>query len=184
MSSPSLRFNQPRGNSEASARRALAGLSNSINQAVSEILDTASGPATGSIVYMTSNTSFATATYTKIGYDGEIRDVPGWHDNAVNNTRITVDAAGVYLVTGMVTWSAGTTTTPNYYRLLVNNSTIMEWEFPTNGAAARAGHSFSGYADVAAGDYLEISAQHGESGPLNMIGGSGKTWLMVRYLGA
>lgn len=183
MSFTSIRFKQPRGNNQPSARRALAQLSGSVNQAASEILD-AAGSQVFSIVYMTSNTSFSTGVFTAIAYDAEIRDTNSWHDNATNNTRVTVSSDGIYEVVGMVTWSNGTTSTPCYYKLLVNGSETIRWEFPTNGASSRAGHSFTGYADLATGDYIEISAQHGESGPLNMIGGSGKTWLLVRYLGA
>jgi hypothetical protein len=181
-------INLPRGSTPQSQARTLAALSQKINGAIDaaivEAVSQASGTSVMAIVYMTSNTSVATATYATIAYDGEIRDTDGWHSNVTNNTRITVVDAGVYEVVGMVTWDNGTTSTPCYYKLLVNGSETMRWEFPTNGAAARAGHSFSGYADLTAGQYIEISAQHGESGPLNLVGGSGKTWLKVRYLGA
>ena len=43
---------------------------------------------------------------TAIGFTSEDFDVPAWHSNTTNNTRITPDVAGVYLVTANVEFAA------------------------------------------------------------------------------
>ncbi len=76
-------------------------------------------------VKRTAGQSINTGTETAINFTAENFDTDGFHDNAVNNERLTVPAGlgGVYLVSAQVGWS--TSTIARYTaRLYKNGSTF------------------------------------------------------------
>lgn len=50
----------------------------------------------------------ADATQLVLAFNSERYDTNGMHDTAVNNSRITINTAGLYLVTAQVDWAPGT----------------------------------------------------------------------------
>ena len=58
----------------------------------------------GCKVYASSATSISNAAYTSIAWDGESWDTDSFHDNATNNTRVTIPASmgGKYRLTGII----------------------------------------------------------------------------------
>lgn len=54
----------------------------------------------------TANLSVANNVQTVVPFDAEAYDTNGMHDNAVNNSRITFNVAGLYLLTGTAEFTA------------------------------------------------------------------------------
>jgi hypothetical protein len=137
----------------------------------------------GASVYKTSNQAVTTATTTTITWNAESFDTNGFHDNSVNNERMTIPAgyAGKYAITGLISWGSSA----NGYRV----SEIFK-----NGSYA--GFTWSGamqgyYAvtvikilDLAVGDYIEIKGYQNSGGNLNAAGGDGESYFQIQFLGA
>jgi hypothetical protein len=119
------------------------------------------GPFGGCAVFRTAATAgIVTATITPIIFDSEEFDDSGYHDNAVNPTRLTIPATGVYSVTGSAQWDANTTNQRGLWVQLNGTDT------PTNrkGGQYRGGLAGGDMQDVAlilsltAGDFIELMA--------------------------
>jgi len=59
------------------------------------------------------------SAFPAVAWDAEEYDTDNYHDNATNNTRLTVPADGHYIVGGEVTLTAGTLTTSEYIRISI-----------------------------------------------------------------
>lgn len=57
-------------------------------------------------VYNNANISIPNATYTALQFNSEDFDTDNMHDNTTNNTRLTCKTAGIYLITGSVSFMA------------------------------------------------------------------------------
>lgn len=187
MTFPSIRFKQPRGNNDPSARRAFANLSGAINQATSEILDAVSNASNYySRIYRSSDVSvgpFGIVSWVGISWNAETSDSPGWHDNATNPTRVTVDQTGMYTVTGMISWD-GTASTPVATRIQVNGTTDYFVEHNVV-SVSTYGTTFTLAMSLTAGDYFEVAVRQGAGvGTATVKGGERLTWLFTQYLGA
>ena len=133
-------------------------------------------PASGSTfvgcsVKKSTNKTISTATWTKVDFDSENFDTNGFHDNATNNTRLTIPTGqgGYYLIT----WNA----------LFAANNTGYRATCITKNNAAVAGSSSNaiggiavGYTPVGqqfvlnltAGDYIEMQVEQTSGGNLTL----------------
>lgn len=118
-------------------------------------------------------------TVTPIGFDSEINDVPGWHA-ALNNSRITVDAEGWYLLTGVIEWTANTTGS-RYAHLRLNGTTdIAVQGGPVGTVSSVVLNSVTTLYYLALGDFVELAGSQTSGGTLNTI----STALRSPYLSA
>ena len=119
----------------------------------------------------TANQSISNSTDTAIQFnDTDDLDTNTLHDTVTNNTRITIAAAGVYLVGGRVKWAASTGGTLRQAWIRRGGST--ELAKVTHPAAAGAGvlHEFEviELRSFSAGDYIELMVQQDSGGALNV----------------
>lgn len=105
----------------------------------------------------TTTQTFAATTTTAIqfGTGTTVRDSLNWHNEATNNTRITVSLAGMYRFTGTVACS-GDMGTGGYLMLRKNGGTVLvreanDWRQTTNTSAGLAIVCL-----LAANDYVEL----------------------------
>jgi hypothetical protein len=141
----------------------------------------------GARVTKSASQSLANVTYTTITFDQEPLDVGGYHDNATNNTRLTVPTGktGYFLVQ----WNLHAyNVTAMAYKLLKNGSAIAQfldsynW---TTGTEVDFTNQWLGA--LSAGDYVEIQAWQTTGGARNVYGGTGTnepSWFQITYLGA
>jgi hypothetical protein len=129
--------------------------------------------------------SLANNTDTVITFNAEEFDTDAFHDNSVNNSRITIPAGkgGKYLILASITFAA-------------NASGIREMLFSVNGSTAVLAFaqapsptgsfrsSASCIKDLTAGDYVEVQAAQASGGNLNVNAGVTQTRFGVIYLGA
>ncbi len=108
----------------------------------------------GCSVYRTTTLSVANNTETVIGNDAENFDTDGFHDNATNNSRLTIPAgkAGKYWVYGYGNLN-GTGRHIQQFKLngsFINNIDVTA---PSSGST---GHNFGMIMNLAVADYVEF----------------------------
>lgn len=109
----------------------------------------------------TTGTAITTSTNTKLPFaDADAFDAPGWHSTSTNNTRITVDEAGLYLVVGNATFPGVAAGTAILTRIYLNGSTIVD---------SNSHDAITGVGDyvqnqsilvLTASDYIELEVWH------------------------
>lgn len=97
-------------------------------------------------------------------------DVGGWHDNGTNPSRVTVDQDGNYLFVAVIPGSASA---DHLASVLVNGATFQAQSHRAAGGTNGYSTVF-GIAELAAGDYLEVSSSTGH----------GTSSFLVLYLSA
>ena len=149
-------------------------------------------PASGSTfvgcgVKKTTDQSLSNSTYTVVSWDSENFDTNTMHDNATNNTRITIPTgkSGYYLLTGGIAFNSNGT--GNRIVRVYKNGADLRWL--SSVAAANTGNftivPFSQTFSLTAADYLEIYAYQTSGGALSVMSDpeAGSFW-QVQYLGA
>lgn len=111
-------------------------------------------------------------TSTIVGFDNEDYDTDGFHDNATNNSRITIPTGkgGKYLIIGRNTWSNNGTGSRNFR--LFKNGTSTGWQFISPVSASASYTVFSGVTmvNLNAGDYIEFAVTQNSGGNLGLLG--------------
>lgn len=98
------------------------------------------------------NQAIGGTTTTLITWDQEVRDDLDWHSNTVNNSRITVDEAGLYLIVCHVRVTVNISTSYNNYVAVYVNG-VYAFEGPWQGTQAA---QVIGTLNLSANDYLTI----------------------------
>lgn len=123
-------------------------------------------------VRRTAAKSIAHATGTFLDFDAERYDTHGFHDNATNNTRLTVPAGegGYYLVTAHVVWAVSTggmqRSVELWHTLAGGGSTVKA--YVTQGPTVTVRQSISTVLELAAGDYVRTLVYQDSGGNLNV----------------
>lgn len=115
----------------------------------------------------------ATNASTSMSYDAENWDTAGTHDLSTNPTRVTCPTgkAGKWHISAAVYWEANSSGV-RFIEMLKNGVSIV----PPIGCgynpltSSTPVHTCDGYVDMAAGDYLELSAYQNSGSTLNMTG--------------
>lgn len=130
-----------------------------------------------------------TATVTSVTLDSESYDNGALHDNAVNNSRITIPTGGnkgVWLFTGQVSW-AGNAVGVRIVSLKKNNTTTIvqnNFQLPPNASPFTQELPPTLVSAPAVGDYFEMQATQTSGGNLNIVGdATGMTlWFQAVHL--
>ena len=136
------------------------------------------------------NQTISNNTDTMIAWDVETFDVGGYHDNATNNTRITIPSgkAGYYQINTTLSFSGNGT--GQRCITLAKNGTNRAYNLNIIRAVNAGGYTSVFYSDIVYGavaDYFEISTFQDSGGDLNIIGNSadtGATFVSVSLIGA
>jgi len=114
--------------------------------------------------------TIATATDTAISFgasDTEDFDAEGWHDPSTNNSRITVDEAGLYLITGFILWTGDNTGIRTAY-IYKNGSQLTVARQIVNGVGSAADSVQTQLIEVlASSDYIELYGRQTSGGNLD-----------------
>ena len=121
-------------------------------------------------VYLAADFTVATATDTLIPFTAEDYDVGGLHDNAVNNSRITLVESGWYLIVAQASWYQNSTGRRSL-KLFVDGQQEAIGEL-TSGSDAGVGvsHQVATFGYLTAGQYIECTVKQSSGGNLDMIG--------------
>ena len=156
-----------------------------------QVLTVASGvpswatPASSTPTFVGANVTGANATVANntlqtLAFNGETYDTNGFHDNATNNSRITIPSgkAGYYLVTATGQWDVNATARRELY--IAKNGTLVGSAEVTASSSAYPSPTYSMPYLLAVGDYLEVKVYQGSGGNLTFFG----PLFTVSYLGA
>lgn len=135
----------------------------------------------GARVYLGSNQSISNNTSTGVAFDNEVSDTNAFHDNATNNTRLTIPSDGNYIIGATVLFDVNTT---GYREVKIRKGGLVN-HFAISRTQSHATEyttiNLSGLAtNCSAGDYFEIMALQNSGGSLNLIaaGSSGtQAWI-------
>jgi hypothetical protein len=109
-------------------------------------------------------------TAITFGAGSEESDTEGMHDTATNNSRITVQEAGVYFIGANVRWD-NNLSGQRQVDLTINGSTTLSRIINTGGGPSP--HQYlAGVASLSASDYVEILCYESSTGVPNVVAGT------------
>ncbi len=129
--------------------------------------------ATGTHAYQSGTVSTTSGTLTAIALNNELWDDGNWHDNATNNTRITVPTTGRYRVMARANWAANTAGYRACYVRKNGTDYVLGKATKPNPNGSVTSMSISGLVDCIAGDYLELVTLQTSGIALNIDGSGG-----------
>jgi hypothetical protein len=118
---------------------------------------------------------------TTIQFPAEEYDTDGMHDNSTNNSRLTVNTAGLYLFTCWI--QTGATSGARYIYIYKNGSYYIYTPAlvdPVTAASGGIAHTITGVVKCSAGDYLEAAIFHNTG---SSVGVGTNSWASATYLG-
>lgn len=138
-------------------------------------------------VYKSTAQSCANATGVILTWENESYDTNGFHDNATNNSRITIPTgkAGYYYLT--CTYQFAGNATGLRSASVKKNGTGGVFEYTMNNQGSTAGTSMTLNTVISAvvGDYFQVDAYQESGGSLNVIANNnGQSTFSMTYLGA
>jgi len=140
----------------------------------------------GCNVFRLSTQSIGDATWTGIGFDNELEDIDGCHDNSTNNTRLTAIAEGTYIVTGNAGWESNSTGRRGLcirHTAFVGGAETLYGRLVVAAVVADPIHlSSSALVRMEVGDYVELCGYQNSGGNLNISYSSGNrsNFAMIR----
>lgn len=117
--------------------------------------------------------SINTGTETVLAFNAEDFDTDTMHDNSTNNSRITFNTAGKYLIIARVPWDSSAT--GRRKTIFRKNGTTQIEDFsyaPVASAGDTTKSVVSGIYEFAANDYLEVQVEQTSGGALNVLSGA------------
>ena len=145
----------------------------------------------GCRAYQSGDTTIPVSTDVIMGFNNENFDTNGFHDNATNNSRMTIPSgyAGKYAVWANLAYS-GSSGTNRVVQILKNGSVVAETYSPSSTSNAMTVF-INLNMDLAVGDYLQVRTNsQGASSSLTVFGSSSlspnqaATVFQITYLGA
>lgn len=111
-------------------------------------------------VYHNANQSFTDATLNGVAFNSERYDTNTMHDTVTNNNRITINTAGLYLVTFDGHFAAASDYTEVYGFIRVNNTSYIAQGGPgaATGGGLNVGFNVATVYKFAANDYVTADA--------------------------
>jgi hypothetical protein len=124
-------------------------------------------------LYQTTGKALTGSAWTAISFDTEsYKDISSWHNNSVNNSRITVDFTGRFSLKGVIDFnSAGNAV---YALALYQNGSLAKFGMSVNGTGGASTVMYASSWDVpcSSGDYFEL---YGYTNAAGLTTGSGIT---------
>lgn len=140
----------------------------------------------GCSLYKSADQSLSNATTTVITWDLEHYDTNSFHDNATNNSRITIPVGygGKYSIQVQLNWNTNATSYREA-RVRLNGSTLLNYVQAQAASSGGTANILTTVKALAAGDYIEIQGEQGSGGALGVTGvNSYAAQVQVTYLGA
>ena len=151
-------------------------------KAIKAYVDALAPTLTFSGVRAKQNAGVAVGTsFASVAFQAEDFDTSSYHDNATNNTRLTVPAgkAGKYMITG--SFRAGNSAYSAASRILLNGATSIAFASGGIVAVGICGSAVSVIYDLAVSDYVEFQALCGTAG--NNTSGDQETFFGMYRIG-
>ena len=139
--------------------------------------------------YRTADKSLTSGTITLYDMDAELYDpyTPAAHSTSVNNSRLAAAETGEYTVKAHVTWAANAAGSRSLQlRKNAAGSSVGGTLILDTGTLPSAGNVgfllITVDVPLNANDYIELFVSQTSGGPLNVLAGSGNTFLSFRWV--
>lgn len=124
--------------------------------------------------------SISNNSFTTINFNAEVFDNNAMHDNATNNSRITINVSGIYDIGFYGEFESGAYQR-TMYRIIINGATVIAIEQQTGTAQSiPQRYGVAAVYPLVAGDYVEIEAFQQNTGlaarDLVNVNGSPSFW--------
>jgi hypothetical protein len=133
-------------------------------------------------VYPSSAQTVGNSSQIEVDFDTELEDTLNWHDNSVNNNRVTVTLTGLYFLEGCVEY-VNNTTGARGIQFRINDTTAiapaLQNDTHSTGETCRV-HACT-FTKLSAGDWVNIRTRQISGGDLNTVPGG--CYLKVIFLG-
>ena len=134
-------------------------------------------------LYQTATTNMSTSgTASVIAFDTELYDTDSMHSTSSNTSRITCNAAGLYLVTATLGFAANAT---GFRRLdLRKNGSATPFATVSHAAAPTLSSSvsISEFVQLSVGDYIEMFGTQTSGGALASVAGADWTNFAAQWV--
>ncbi|MBI4637673.1 MAG: hypothetical protein HY727_15150 [Candidatus Rokubacteria bacterium] len=132
--------------------------------------------------YHNADQAITTATETALALNSERYDTDGIHDTVTNNSRLTCQTAGKYLIVGIARFKEHATGQRRLSIQLNGVTVIARATEPTNSGTAVTELAVATVYDLAATDYVELIAYQDSGGNLNVesVGNHSPEFMMHR----
>lgn len=118
-------------------------------------------------VYHSANQSLSNTTDTTLAFNSERFDTDSMHDTVTNNSRITIQTAGIYLLSATVSFEAnGTGVRVVWLRL--NGATKIAQQSAVPPGVNTTDITIQTVYDLAAADYVQVLAYQSCGSPMNV----------------
>ena len=129
----------------------------------------------------TGNQTISNGTWTSVTFTApDLFDTDNMHSTSSNTSRITINTAGIYLLTANIEWTSQATGF-RASRIYVDGSTIISSDQRTTVSGDSTISALSGIYRFTAGQYVELQGYQNTGAPLNII--SGQTNFAASWLG-
>jgi hypothetical protein len=118
-------------------------------------------------VFHNANQSVANASAVTVAFNSERIDNDGCHDNATNNSRITIQTPGLYSLSSSLGYAANATGL-RYGYIRLNGTTIIGFQTTPALSAGGAQTQIARQYRLGYGDYVEAQAYQSSGGALNV----------------
>lgn len=150
-----------------------------------DTVGSAGGSVLGARVTRATAQSVADSTVTAIAWDSETRDDGGWHDNATNNSRLTVPTGKGgrwYLICACLRYASNATGRRNSAIRLNGTTNIVTQNILTVAATDAQKINMAGIYYLADADYVEVIAFQNSGGNLDVEVTNGESWFAIAPL--
>lgn len=131
-------------------------------------------------VYHDANQSIANGAETVLAFNTEDYDTDAMHDTVTNNSRITINTAGKYLLVARIPWDTNGTGRRKTIFLKNGTTQIEDFSFqPVTSAGDTTKTVCSDTYSFVANDYIEIQVDQTSGGALNVLSGAAFTAVRV-----
>lgn len=122
----------------------------------------------GCKVYASSAQSIANNTTTTLNFNTEVFDDDSMHDNVTNNSRVTINTAGLYLVLCNSTFDAGSTGVRQNIVMKNGTTNIGSFTLDNQGASSQTEVPVFSIERFVFSDYVEARVYHNQGTNLNV----------------
>lgn len=122
-----------------------------------------------------------TGSQTPIQFPAEEYDTDGMHDNATNNSRLTINTAGLYVFTCWI--QTGATAGARYIYIIKNGAWVLYKPAlvdPVTAASGGISDTVSAVVNCSPGDYLEAAIFHNTG---SAVGVGTTSWATATWIG-
>lgn len=142
------------------------------------------GYTQGARVYHNANQSITTATFTQLAFNSERYDTDSIHDNVTNNSRLTCQTAGKYLIIGSIYFAAAAGGSRHLAIRLSTGVDIAYMQLAPDASVNVYRATVAAIWDMTVGQYVEVRVYQDTGAGLNvLVNDSNSAEFMMQRIG-